>query len=276
MWQTAARPPKGQKSGSPSPHQQILRGLCCCNARVRNSWLRGLGEPPGSNKAAPPDAPAARKTSKKKKEKKTKHPQKQRNLHSALERRERAKPSSMGGLLPPGTWLGAPGLMLQSGRLAGCPPAHPAPRVAEGHARPLSLHAPRLGDTPGQRQRGPNGSRPGFLGDCCQVRNSEAEFIILADKRRCSSPGLLPDPVPAPRCAGRPSDTGDGGVSESGLCLGSRGCAAPGISTRKAALVLGLFLPAGEWQEREGGKNQRDRGEAQTDAGWWAALPRLP
>lgn len=203
-------------------------------------------------------------------------PPKTAKLHSALERRERAKPSSLGGLLLPRTWLRAPGLMLQSRRLAGCPPAHPAPWVAEGHARPLSLHAPRLGDTPGQCQRGPNRSRPGFLGDCCQVRNSEAEFIILVDKRRCSSLGLLPDPVPAPRCAGRPSDTGDSGVPESRLCLRSRGCAAPGISTRKAARVLGLFLPAGEWQEREGGKNHRDRGEAQMDVGWWAALPRLP
>ncbi|XP_035180835.1 NADPH oxidase 1 isoform X2 [Oxyura jamaicensis] len=75
----------------------------------------------------------------------------------------------MGGLLPPETWLGAPGLMLQSGQLAGCLPAHPAPWVAEGHARPLSLHAPWLGDTPGQCQWRPNGSRPGFLGDCCQA-----------------------------------------------------------------------------------------------------------
>lgn len=41
---------------------------------------------------------------------------------------------------------------------------------------------------------------------------------------------------------------------EGGLCPGHWGCSAPGIAPRKAARVLGLFLPAGVLQEREGGE----------------------
>lgn len=63
------------------------------------------------------------------------------------------------------------------------------------------------------------------------------------------------------------------GAPEGGLCPGHWGCSAPGIAPRKAARVLGLFLPTGVLQER---RNHRDSGEVQTDAGWHAALPRLP
>ncbi|XP_030305081.1 XK-related protein 2 isoform X3 [Calypte anna] len=42
------------------------------------------------------------------------------------------------------------------------------------------------------------------------------------------------------------------GAPKGELCLGHRGCSAPGIASRKAARVSGLFLPAGVLQERKG------------------------
>lgn len=44
------------------------------------------------------------------------------------------------------------------------------------------------------------------------------------------------------------------GAPEGGLCPGHWGCSAPGITPWKAARVLGLFLPTGVLQEREGGE----------------------
>lgn len=51
------------------------------------------------------------------------------------------------------------------------------PQWPECSRTPLQGH----GASPGAA-RGTRSSHPRFLGDCCQVRNSKAEFIILADK----------------------------------------------------------------------------------------------
>lgn len=158
MWQTAARPPKGQQSGSPSPHQQILRGLCCCNARVRNSWLRGLGEPPGSNKATPPDAPAARKTSKKKKRKKNQTPPK--TAKPALSsRKTREGQALVDGRFAPARDLarsaGAHVTERAAGRVPACAPGASGGRGTRASplpARPAARGHPRAAPTGTQRE----------------------------------------------------------------------------------------------------------------------------
>lgn len=57
---------------------------------------------------------------------------------------------------------------------------------------------PALWGPPWVVPAGTRSSHPGFLGDCCQVRNSKAEFIILKDYWRCSLPELTLDRAPAP------------------------------------------------------------------------------
>lgn len=135
--------------------------------------------------------------------------------------------------------------------LAGCPQ-----QAAQGHTCPLSLHVLQHRDTPPQCQQGTLGSRPSFLGDCCQVRNSKAEFLILVESGRCSSLGLLLDPELAlcwARHLAESSGSGDSGVPEGKLCTRCWGCAASGITAWRAARGVGLFLPIGEQQAREGG-----------------------
>lgn len=70
-------------------------------------------------------------------------------------------------------------------RVGSWPSAHTA-------GRPECRRTPsaRATGAPQAVPAGPRSSHSRFLGDCCQVRNSKAEFIILADKRRCSSPEL--------------------------------------------------------------------------------------
>ncbi|XP_021262000.1 uncharacterized protein LOC110403259 isoform X2 [Numida meleagris] len=179
---------------------------------------------------------------------------------------ERAERRAMGVLLRPGRGAA----VAQVTRLAWCPQ-----RAAQRHTCPLSLHVLQRRDTPRQCQQGTLGSRPSFLGDCCQVRNSKAEFLILVENGRCSSLGLLLDPELALRWAGHPadsSDCGDSRVPEDRLCPGCWGCTASGIAAWRAARGVGLFLPFGEQQAREGGDTA---GTTEKCGGTRAALSRL-
>lgn len=64
------------------------------------------------------------------------------------------------------------------------------------------------------------------------------------------------------------------GAPEGRLCPGHRGCLAPGIASRKAARVLGLFLPAGVLQAREGGETTTGTAEKRRWT-WAGGLPCL-
>lgn len=113
--------------------------------------------------------------------------------HAGLERRREGQAQIDG-------CFAGPGLRLPSGQLA----LRPRSRPAGVQPQPLYQH---LWGPPRAVPAGTRSSRPGFLGDCCQVRNSKAEFIILADNWRCSSPELLPDRAPA-RCQREPPREG--------------------------------------------------------------------
>lgn len=166
--------------------------------------------------------------------------------------------------------LGRGAAVAQVTGLAWCPR-----QAAQGHTCPLSLHVVLHRDTPRQCQQGTLGSRPSFLGDCCQVRNSKAGFLILVENGRCSSLGLSLDPELALCWVGHlaeSSDSGDSGVLKGKLCRGCWVCAASGITAWRAARGVGLFQPIGEQQEREGGDT---RETTEKRGGTRAALSRL-
>lgn len=118
---------------------------------------------------------------------------------------------------------------------------------------------------------GTRSSHPRFLGDCCQVRNSEAEFIILADKWRCSSPELEPGCVPARCWAGPPRAASASRSPRGGQCPGLLALASlPG----RQHVFWGYFCPL-ERRRRGMRRKHREHGAAQMAPGWRAALPWL-
>lgn len=132
------------------------------------------------------------------------------------------------------------------------------------------------GDPPWAVPAGTRSSRPGFLGDCCQVRNSKAEFIILADNWRCSSPELLPDRAPA-LCRAGPSSVGGASGSPRGKAVpGAQGLLGPWHRSLEGGTCFGAISACWSVAGKGRRRNRRDRGEAQMDVGWRAALPWLP
>lgn len=183
--------------------------------------------------------------------------------HAGLERRREGQAQIDG-------CFAGPGLRLPRGQLA----LRPRSRPAGVQPQPLYQH---LWGPPRAVPAGTRSSRPGFLGDCCQVRNSKAEFIILADNWRCSSPELLPDRAPA-LCRAGPSSVGGASGSPRGKAVpGAQGLLGPWHRFPEGGTCFGAISAcwsvAGKGRRRN---HHRDRGEAQMDVGWRAALPWLP